>query len=213
LLSVGINSFFVVTIALTMVVIRWRSTIIMVQQRGFIKRQNQELEEKNKLLDFNSKHDFLTGLFNRREFVDHAEREAARNQRNSKETWGILIDMDNFKLVNDRFGHPVGDVVLQKVADAIRSSLRVVDISARFGGEEFAILLPETSHDGALLVADRIREAIEKLQVAVGDQEVTVTASLGVAPLRKSFTSFYHAADLALYEAKSGGRNQVVINS
>lgn len=210
ILSLIVNSFFVVTIALTMSIIRWRSTIVTLEQQRYIEQQNLELEDKNKLLDYSAKHDFLTGLFNRREFIDYAEREIARNSRNANEACGIIIDMDDFKLINDSYGHPTGDLVLQAVATTIKSVLRMIDIPARFGGEEFAVLLPETSEYGGTVVAERIREAIQDLRIRIDSNVIQVTASVGVAALGGAFTSFYKLADQALYQAKAEGRNRVV---
>ncbi|MGE5380988.1 MAG: GGDEF domain-containing protein, partial [Methylocystaceae bacterium] len=211
IMSITVNSMFVVAIALTMAIIRWQTTITDLEQKRYIKIQNQELEQKNQQLQYNATHDYLTGFFTRHEFIGFAEREIARNRRGGKEACGIIIDMDYFKQINDHHGHPAGDFVLQEVAAAIRSALRVMDIPARFGGEEFVILLPETSLDGGEKAAERIREAIQALKIIVDGKEILVTASFGVAALGESFNTFYNAADLALYQAKAAGRNRVCL--
>lgn len=208
-LSLSVNTFFVISIALATSIILWRANVLNLQQKHYIAMQNQELEYKNQQLEYNSKRDFLTGLYNRREFIAFAEREIIRNQRNFKDACGILIDMDNFKLVNDTYGHPAGDLLLQEVALVIMEQLRGMDIAARFGGEEFAILLPETSESGGVKAAERIREAIENIRITINNQIITTTASFGVAMLGDSFKSFYSTADQALYLAKANGRNRV----
>ena len=156
--------------------------------------------------------DELTGLVNRRRFLDALRSEITRGQRLGGRLSVVLADLDDFKLINDRFGHHAGDEVLIAFADLLRAHGRDVDVAARLGGEEFAILLPETGLDGASAVADRLCRSLAELRIPLGEgEEVTVTASFGVAELgeRQSIDGLLRAADSALYRAKEQGKNRV----
>lgn len=155
--------------------------------------------------------DHLTGALTRRGFVAQAEREIARSHRYDRPSALVMIDLDHFKAVNDSYGHLVGDHVLQHIARIAEVSLRPSDMFGRLGGEEFAMLLPETSGDEALAVAERLREAIagHPMQLADGGA-LPLTASFGVAAWTRSFASFpawLESADAVLYAAKQAGRN------
>jgi diguanylate cyclase (GGDEF)-like protein len=128
----------------------------------------------------------------------------------------IMLDIDDFKQFNDRFGHPKGDMVLKAVSSVIRQNLREIDVAARYGGEEFVVVLPETDVAGALAVAERIRTSMEEYPHIADEQgeRVTQTISLGVAtyPLHASDgASLIEAADQAMYRAKRAGKNRVVV--
>jgi len=156
--------------------------------------------------------DELTGLVNRRRFLDALRSEIMRGQRLGGRLSVVLADLDGFKLVNDRFGHHAGDEVLIAFADLLRAHGRDVDVAARLGGEEFAVLLPETGLDGASAVADRLRLSLAELQIPLGvGEKVMVTASFGVAELgeSQSVDALLRAADSALYRAKEHGKNRV----
>jgi diguanylate cyclase (GGDEF)-like protein len=156
--------------------------------------------------------DELTGLVNRRRFLAALESEIARARRLNGPVSVVLADLDDFKLINDRFGHQAGDEVLQAFADLIRAHGRDVDIAGRLGGEEFALLLPETDLDGAAAGAERLCRSLSKLRIWVGEgREVSVTASFGIAELAEdqSWNGLLRAADLALYRAKEQGKNRV----
>jgi diguanylate cyclase (GGDEF)-like protein len=125
----------------------------------------------------------------------------------------ILADLDDFKLVNDRLGHPVGDELLIAFANALRAHLRDVDVPARLGGEEFAVLLPETTLEGAVAVADRLQRFLSSEPLLVHEGEPLIaTASFGVADFAASGSGedLFRRADAALYQAKSEGKNRVV---
>lgn len=131
-----------------------------------------------------------------------------------------MTDIDFFKSVNDTYGHAVGDCVLKTVAKAIKKELREYDIPSRYGGEEFTILLPNTSLEEATVVAERLRSQIEKKSINIEDyhiegvSSINVTISVGVSIWKNTFDvpeNLYQAADKALYEAKEGGRNRVVV--
>jgi diguanylate cyclase (GGDEF)-like protein len=156
--------------------------------------------------------DELTGLVNRRRFLVALESEIGRARRLGGPLSVVLADLDDFKMINDRFGHHAGDEVLQAFADLIRAHGRDVDIAGRLGGEEFALLLPETDVSGAAAGAERLCLALSQLRIWLGEgREVSVTASFGVAELAEdqSWNGLLRAADAALYQAKEQGKNRV----
>jgi diguanylate cyclase (GGDEF)-like protein/PAS domain S-box-containing protein len=164
-------------------------------------------------LQHQAKTDPLTGAVNRRHFQELAEREIAQSRRYHRPLTLLMIDVDRFKEVNDRFGHAVGDVVLQECVRKCRRTLREVDVIARSGGEEFMVLLPETDDHHALQVAERVRQAVSNAEVQVeGKPSVRITVSVGVAPVADTDldTALSHA-DQALYQAKEEGRNRVCL--
>lgn len=157
--------------------------------------------------------DALTGLSNRWTFEQALARELVRSRRYQWPLALLMVDLDHFKQVNDTHGHAAGDAVLQAVARLVESGKRAFDLASRHGGEELVLALPQTDGAGALVVAERLREAIEALRVRVGDREVRVTASIGVAVQTGSeadLGALYGAADAAMYRAKAAGRNCVV---
>jgi diguanylate cyclase (GGDEF)-like protein len=159
--------------------------------------------------------DELTGLSNRRAFDDALAAEVERAKRFSTDVGLVLIDLDDFKLVNDTYGHPQGDVVLREVARVLRDSSREVDHPARYGGEELAAILPGTDLEGAFNRAERVRELIAQLRIPRldGGGTLSITASCGVAAARAASAdgrALVQAADNALYEAKRSGKNKSV---
>ena len=158
--------------------------------------------------------DSLTGLYNRRFFFAFAENEIERSKRYNKNLSIIMMDIDHFKKVNDSFGHQIGDQVLKEIADICLSILRKVDLMCRYGGEEFAVLLPETEGAEAAHAAERMCTAISSLRLKNEKGDVSVSVSIGVAELnssRGSFEKLLAAADKALYTAKETGRNRVQV--
>jgi two-component system cell cycle response regulator len=169
------------------------------------------------LLEQTTKHamsDELTGIANRRAARDFLERSVVSARRNAHEVSVAMLDIDHFKRVNDGFGHDVGDVVLRKVAATLAAAVRRSDLVARWGGEEFLLVFPQTGEEGARLVCERIRARIEGLglsQVRVG---LSVSASMGVAMLGDDGPDgVLRRADEALYRAKQSGRNRVIVDS
>jgi diguanylate cyclase (GGDEF)-like protein len=157
--------------------------------------------------------DELTGLFNHRRFQEVVDSEVERARRFEQPVGLVMLDIDNFKSVNDTYGHQQGDVVLREVAGVLRASSRDIDEPARYGGEELAVALPQTDLEGTYLLAERVRTAIEALEVPRVDGRGTlrVTASFGVAALPEiadDKRSLIAAADAALYRAKRGGKNR-----
>lgn len=157
--------------------------------------------------------DGLTGLFNRRYFESALTRELSRADRSGTAFALLLLDIDHFKSFNDTYGHAMGDLVLKKVATTLRRCLRQADVLARFGGEEFVVLLPQVSSDGAVDSAERIRASLERSGIHPGGPRKRVTMSIGLAMFPEhgeSAESLLRAADEALYAAKERGRNCVV---
>ncbi len=160
--------------------------------------------------------DELTGLFNHRRFQEVMTQEVERAKRYGQEMGLIMLDIDNFKRVNDTYGHLQGDMVLREVAHVLRQSSREIDEPARYGGEEMAVALPQTDMEGAYRFAERVRRRIEALDLALldGDGVLKVTASFGVASLGTSGgdgkDALVAAADAALYRAKRSGKNRTV---
>ena len=160
--------------------------------------------------------DPLTGLANRRSFMDAAQRELNRAQRYGTVLSLLMLDLDHFKIVNDTHGHEVGDEVLCAMAEAMRGALRDVDTPGRLGGEEFAVLLPETGIDMATGAAERLREWMGAMEVeGRGGAEVRCTVSIGVAQAveEEELKDFLARADAAMYEAKRKGRNRVEVSA
>jgi diguanylate cyclase (GGDEF)-like protein len=156
--------------------------------------------------------DPLTGLANRRVAEGALETELARADRFDEPLALLMTDLDDFKAINDRWGHPFGDEVLREFAAALMESIREIDLSGRWGGEEFAVVLPGTDMEGGAALAERIRDNLRHRAIAAPDGErVHVTASFGVAayPDVKAKDDLVAAADAALYEAKRAGKDQV----
>lgn len=155
--------------------------------------------------------DYLTGFNNRGFFMQQAERELQRSIRYGSDLSIFMMDVDHFKKINDTYGHKIGDLVLQKLAEVCLNTLRMVDIIGRIGGEEFAILLPETPEQEAIRVAERLRQAISNAKIPLGyGLPLSITVSIGVTSLTSkddNIDVLLSVADKALYEAKNAGRN------
>ena len=178
-----------------------------------IKALQDNLKEKNQLLEKLAQTDPLTELHNRRHMMATLEAEFDRSSRVGSPFALLMIDLDNFKQVNDTYGHQLGDKVLQSTAWEIQAALRQYDTAARFGGEEFALLLPETSLKGANLVAERLRRNIHNIEFTGPLSKLRISVSIGVAvmPHEKiaTISDLIRLADDALYAAKRSGRNRV----
>ncbi|GMU61418.1 MAG: hypothetical protein AMXMBFR34_31810 [Myxococcaceae bacterium] len=156
--------------------------------------------------------DGLTQVSNRRYFEDTLDRELSRCRRYQRSLSMVLVDVDHFKKINDTWGHLAGDAVLKEVATTIRSRIRREDVIARFGGEEFALLLPEIDLKGAVSMAEKVRKLVEKHRFQFDREAIPVTVSAGVAALAKrneQGAALVKRADEKLYEAKDKGRNKV----
>lgn len=211
--TVRANGVSAAAIGMGLALIVWRTNLMTLTQSKTIEQQKEELVAKNRQLEKMARIDMMTGLYNRMSFTEETEKELARTRRTGNDSTIVLLDLDNIKKINDQYGHPAGDQVLVAVAELIKSQLRSVDLAARFGGDEFALLLPDTDLQGALKVADKVRLAIANHYFPLDDENLRITASFGVAVLNsgddQSFNSLYQEADQALYRAKNEGRNRV----
>jgi diguanylate cyclase (GGDEF)-like protein len=228
--SLGLNALYLVLAAGIPQVLAWVGFIEVFQQKQYAvliwptavtmllahfaytqnywRRYQSELE-----LQRISNTDPLTQVSNRRNFIPTLQKEIARSQRTKRPVSLLMIDIDLFKHVNDKYGHPTGDRVICTLADTCTRVTRKVDLVARIGGEEFAVLLPETPLADALVLAERLRQTFEATHMAsVTGEQFQVTISIGVAeqsPGELSSDKIIRMADAALYRAKSGGRNRV----
>ncbi|QWD67147.1 GGDEF domain-containing protein [Polynucleobacter sp. MWH-Aus1W21] len=178
-----------------------------------------DLEEKNYVLDKLSKTDSLTLALSRAETIARSELEIKKALRSKKDISFLMLDIDHFKVVNDTYGHPIGDQVLIALVKESLKELREIDICGRVGGEEFLIVLPETTKQEAFKVAERLREhiACQPLTSSLGN-EIYITISIGISVFdpnrdkgtecRPIFKKYYAACDQAMYQAKKAGRNQ-----
>ena len=176
----------------------------------------RDVEAANKLLEVLSRTDRLTQLNNRGFWEECLEREFRRVRRTHGPATLIMFDIDHFKKINDTYGHPAGDEVIRNTSALMRQASRETDILGRYGGEEFGIILVDTAAEGAAIMADRLRLAIEASVVHHDGQEIRYTISLGVAELPENIEShkqWIELSDQGLYAAKHGGRNQVVVQS
>jgi diguanylate cyclase (GGDEF)-like protein len=177
---------------------------------GFLLMLNYRLLTDLQLI---ASRDALTGALNRRSIEEEALRLKARCERTGNPLAITMIDIDHFKSINDRYGHPVGDEVLRRLAKIAQTSIRADDYFARYGGEEFCLLLPSTTEDEAWALAERLRITYAEMIVEIGVESLNSTISIGVADstsIGLEFTSLVAAADQALYRAKQQGRNRVV---
>ncbi|MFP4363202.1 MAG: diguanylate cyclase [Spirochaetia bacterium] len=181
-----------------------------------LQNSREELQRINRELYKRATEDQLTGLMNRRKMLDHIEYEQERFQRNKKTLSIIITDIDKFKKVNDTYGHNCGDLVLKKAAEMLYSNKRKQDLLARWGGEEFLLVLPETDQEEAAVLAEKMREAIEKMDVQYKEAKIPVTMTFGISEHSANCTNIENCiqhADMALYAGKQSGRNQVVLYS
>jgi len=183
------------------------------------KKLAKELEEKQvleKRLMFEASTDALTGILNRRSFFDTCTKEVKSAKRYRHDLSLMIIDIDYFKQINDTYGHLNGDIVLMDLVNIIKQTIRNTDILGRIGGEEFAVLMPETNAQNAMNLAERIRQNIETNSSVIDEQPVTITVSIGLClmqPKDMVIQTVLRRADLALFKAKENGRNQVLSHS
>lgn len=179
------------------------------------KRTLKRLEKTQSKLRILATTDPLTGLFNRRFFLERAEAEINRSIRYGIPLTLLMVDIDRFKRINDSFGHKAGDKVLEEVSNIFRKSLRDIDLIGRYGGEEFIILLPESDRDSSSIVAERIRNDIENAVILINGESIKITISIGAAELladsKCSLDTLTLRADEALYLSKERGRNRVTV--
>jgi diguanylate cyclase (GGDEF)-like protein len=200
------------------------------QMVGDLKQTHQVLDERNKVLNLEIEKrkliekelqqqattDPLTGVLNRRAFFDKAGRELLRSIRYQRKIAVLMLDIDHFKNINDTYGHSGGDQILRLFASEVANPLRASDLLGRIGGEEFAVILPETDSGKALNIAERIRLRVQKINANIGQKNVRFTVSIGVSEValgEKGINIALNRADKALYRAKDLGRNRVCINT
>ena len=187
------------------------STVVLLNTVGFILMQNEQAVEQQHQ---QATHDPLTGAANRRALHDELGRQLSRASRGGQPVAILMLDIDHFKKVNDTWGHQAGDVVLKELASRIQSRLRHHDLLARFGGEEFVVVLPDTPLSGALVVAEELRAAVEATPFVAEGGAIPVTVSVGVhASVPPGWEALgdlmIAASDQALYRAKQNGRNRI----
>ncbi len=183
----------------------------------FVKSAARHVKEVQQKLHIMATTDALTGTLNRGTILAHAREEISLRERRRQQKTGyslsfILLDIDNFKQINDTYGHLVGDKVLEEVVQRVREAARDYDLLGRFGGEEFLLVLPDASFAGAVAAAERVRQAVDARPFASGAPEIRMTVSLGVAtsrPGEENLDEVLHRADAGLYKAKAAGRNRV----
>lgn len=205
-----------VWIAISIAIVRF----LVIQTE--IARLGNKLREKNEALQIatlrlaeQASRDDLTGLCNRREFMRLLQQEISRSQRSGTSFCVVLLDIDHFKLVNDRFGHAIGDRVLVAVAQIHRNSVRESDVCARYGGEEFTVLALSNDLDGVVAMIERLRRNVEQYDWSAIEPDLRLTVSAGIAKWREgeSQTDLLRRADDAMYKAKDGGRNRVQVSA
>ncbi|MFA4918937.1 MAG: diguanylate cyclase [Thermodesulfovibrionales bacterium] len=178
-----------------------------------LRDKNRQLEEVLSKVEVLAITDPLTHLYNRRHFENHIENEFASTARYKSPATCLMIDVDYFKRVNDEYGHRTGDIVLKEISDIIKSCLRKVDTVARWGGEEFVVLLPRTKKEDSYVAAERILNTISEYTFTGVNRQITV--SIGIAgipdPSIDTAEKLVDASDVAMYEAKSSGRNRIVV--
>ena len=190
------------------------SAIRATRVLGLAMHQNflmtHQLEISNENAERLARIDELTGLYNRRAFYEHGKVLANNCQRNKDELAMILMDVDNFKMINDKYGHAAGDTVLREIGKILLKRLRKSDVFARIGGEEFGMLLPLTTVNKAVQLAEELRQVIEATTITFEDEKFSVTASFGVTSDVSDIDTLVRQADMAMYRSKESGRNAVM---
>lgn len=185
--------------------------VARVAAAAHVKKLQDQLRQRNTELDLLSRTDGLTGLHNRRHIEEELAHHHAEAVRHHDPLCVLLLDIDHFKLVNDSYGHPAGDVVLAEFSARLLSELRAGDVAGRWGGEEFLVILPRTDLGGALVVADRIRRVIASKPMAAAGVEIDVTVSGGCAlGPAGSAEGLVDLSDAQLFAAKAAGRNRII---
>ncbi len=176
--------------------------------------QERKILEQQAVLERMAYHDPLTKLPNRRFLDELIKNEVAKVRRGQTHSCLIVLDIDDFKLVNDTYGHPTGDEVLKEFVEVVDKLMRASDTFVRLGGEEFLILVPDSSLDATLIFADRLRQEVARHRFTANDDKITITISIGVASLNGVETSsdYYSNADRALYRAKNKGKNRIEVH-
>ena len=210
-----IQSLTAIVISFSTSFITWKTSKITILQNRKIVKQQKELECKNAKLSNIAFYDHMTELFNRRKIDEIIQEELKQIKHNGYKSSIIILDIDDFKNINDKYGHPVGDKILIKLAKLLEKSTRATDAVGRWGGEEFIILLPFTREDTAEKIAEKLRNKIQKYRFELNNMSVYITASFGVTEIGPEDDEFrqesYKKVDKALYIAKRENKNKVVV--
>ncbi|MBN7773273.1 GGDEF domain-containing protein [Clostridium aminobutyricum] len=213
LLSDRINAITAIGIGFCISLIMWQTNKSSIIQKRVISTQQEVLEQSNLKLQTLAFYDSLTGLYSRRKFEELLQSEIYDILHHEHESCLIISDIDFFKEINDNYGHPIGDMVIKQMASLLKKNVRKTDSVARWGGDEFLILLPHTSTVEGTEIAEKLRKTIEKKAFFIKEKDIQVTSSFGVAGLKIDTTDTlefaYKDADKALYSAKEKGRNRV----
>lgn len=180
---------------------------------GFIAMLNERMAE---LLEHSAGHDWLTNTLTRGHLEKSAEAQTLKTIKLKQSQAMLLMDLDNFKSINDTYGHLFGDKVIQAFADLIKDNAREIDLIGRYGGEEFCILMPNATETEALILAERIRQKFESSPINLNDEKINCTVSIGICDsnsIKAQFSTMFSAADESLYAAKNAGRNTIVAYS
>lgn len=193
----------------------YKPAVVTARVRNHLRLREyaMRLEQMNEELERLATTDVLTSAYNRRYFMGKLEEEVRRVTRYKRPSSLLMLDIDHFKQVNDTYGHDVGDRVLKRLVEIMEAEFRQFDTVARLGGEEFAVLLPETPYASAIVSAERFLDRVRKCRIPVGDKELSFTVSIGCVEFdcgTANSERILKNADVALYQAKNSGRNRVV---
>ncbi len=205
LLSNRVNGITAIGIGFLLSIILWRYNYTNITQKWIIESQQKQLEQM-------AYYDSLTDLPNRRFFDKLIQQECSSMECQGHESVILILDIDNFKIINDTHGHPAGDKILRQLADLLKNNVRKSDTVSRFGGEEFVILMPKTSLEEGYYCAEKLRKLIMEKRFTIGSITLRITSSFGVSLLSdsksQSSEDYYSLADKALYLAKRCGKNR-----
>lgn len=203
LITNRVNGFVVALLSIFTAIMIWHS-----ERNSML--QKRKIDEQQKKLEATAYLDELTGLFNRRKWIELLNDEFDRIKQYNYQSSMLLLDIDNFKTINDQYGHPAGDLILREISALLKHNLRSCDVIGRWGGEEFIVLLTNTTSSNALKIAESLRHSIEKLCVHFECYTIYVTVSIGLTTLdhRNDFMISYKKVDQALYKAKNNGKNR-----
>lgn len=193
--------------------VQLKSKILEVKNiENYFNRMLDSIQDYYEKLQELSDRDYLTGLYNRRKFEEFLKYEILRSVRHDHKFTILMIDLDNFKYINDTYGHASGDLVLKEVTEIFGSNLRNADILARLGGDEFAVILPETPYENGFAVVEKLRSKLESTPISLMYDQITLTASFGIAEYPdqgESIETLLTGSDLAMYKAKRAGKNTI----